>query len=194
VTPETAGWEYVGFEVIRLEEGGSAQRETGGEEVCLVVLSGRCSVGAGQNEWDESAGAGTPSTACRTPSICRPAWAYRVEATTDLEIAVCSAPAQRGVEARLMRPEDVEVSTRGSGNAEREVRNIVMEGQPAEKLLVVEVITPNGHWSSYPPHKHDQDDRPNETYLRRPTTTGPTPLRALRCRGSTRKTARSTRR
>ena len=76
-----------------------------------------------------------------------------------------AAGAEQGVEARLIRPQDVQVSTRGSGNAEREVRNIVMEGQPAESLLVVEVITPNGHWSSYPPHKHDKDDRPNETYL-----------------------------
>ena len=165
VTPETAGWRHVGFEVIRLEEGGSAQRETGGEEACLVVLSGRCSVGDGQNEWDDVGRRRNPFDSLPHAVYLPPGVDYRVEATTDLEIAVCSAPAERGVEARLIRPEDVEVSTRGSGNAEREVRNIVMEGQPAEKLLVDEVITPNSHWSSYPPHKHDQDDRPNETYL-----------------------------
>jgi 5-deoxy-glucuronate isomerase len=88
-----------------------------------------------------------------------------VEAATELELAITSTPARQGIEARLIRPEDVEVAARGSGNMEREIRNILMVGQPAERLLVVEVITPNGHWSSYPPHKHDQDDRPNETYL-----------------------------
>ena len=165
VTSESAGWEYVAFEAIRLEGGGLAQRETGGEEVCLVVLSGRCSVGAGENEWNDVGGRGNPFDGLPHAVYLPPGVGYRVEATTDLEIAVCSTPAERGVEARLIRPEDVKVSTRGSGNAEREVRDIVMEGQPAERLLVVEVITPNGHWSSYPPHKHDQDDRPNETYL-----------------------------
>ncbi len=48
---------------------------------------------------------------------------------------------------------------------ERRIHPILMEDRPAERLLVVEVITPNGHWSSYPSHKHDQDDRPHETYL-----------------------------
>jgi 5-deoxy-glucuronate isomerase len=116
----------VAFEVIRLEEGGSVQRRTGGEEVCLVVLSGRCNVSAGQNAWDDVGGHanlfdGLPHAVYLLPGV-----GYRVEATTDLEIAVCSTPAQRGVEARHIRPEDAEVSIRGSGNAEREVRNIVM--------------------------------------------------------------------
>jgi 5-deoxy-glucuronate isomerase len=48
---------------------------------------------------------------------------------------------------------------------EREITNILMEDQPAERLLVVEVITPGGHWSSYPPHKHDTENLPEESYL-----------------------------
>jgi 5-deoxy-glucuronate isomerase len=166
VTPESAGWEYVGFEVLRMGTGGILERDTGNEEVCLVVLSGRCRVAAGEDSWEEvgereSVFDGPPYAVYLPPTTT-----YRAEATSDrLELAVTSAPAERGVEPRLLRPEDAEVGTRGSGNAEREVRNILMESQPAERLLVVEVITPNGHWSSYPPHKHDQDDRPHETYL-----------------------------
>ena len=64
-----------------------------------------------------------------------------------------------------MRPEEIEVEARGSGNAERRVHPILMDDRPAKRLLVVEVLTPNGHWSSYPPHKHDRDDLPNESYL-----------------------------
>jgi 5-deoxy-glucuronate isomerase len=165
VTPESAGWEYVGFEVFRLGRGRTLERDTGNEEVCLVVLSGRCHVSAGQDEWEDVGERESPFDRPPYAVYLPPGTTYWVEAATDLELAVCSAPAERGVEPRLIRPEDVEVGTRGSGNAEREVRNIVMEDQPAESLLVVEVITPNGHWSSYPPHKHDQDDRPNETYL-----------------------------
>ncbi|HEY0128074.1 MAG TPA: 5-deoxy-glucuronate isomerase, partial [Rubrobacteraceae bacterium] len=90
---------------------------------------------------------------------------YRIEAAGELERAVCSAPAERGVEAFEVRPEDIEVERRGSGNMEREVRPILMAEREAERLLVVEVLTPNGHWSSYPPHKHDRDAPPEETYL-----------------------------
>ncbi len=165
VTPESAGWEYVGFEVVRLDAGRTLERETGGEEVCLVVLSGRCRVSAGEAGWDEVGERESPFDGPPHAVYLPPGTAYRVEATTGLELAITSAPAERGVEPRLIRPEDVQVSTRGSGNAEREIRDILMVGQPAESLLVVEVITPQGHWSSYPPHKHDEDDRPNETYL-----------------------------
>jgi 5-deoxy-glucuronate isomerase len=65
----------------------------------------------------------------------------------------------------LVRPQDIEVEVRGYGNMERRIHPILMEDRPAERLLVVEVVTPQGHWSSYPPHKHDQDDLPNESYL-----------------------------
>jgi 5-deoxy-glucuronate isomerase len=51
VTPQSAGWEYVGFEVLKLDAGRTAERRADGEEVCLVPLSGRCAVSADGNEW-----------------------------------------------------------------------------------------------------------------------------------------------
>ena len=165
VTPESAGWEYVGFEVLRLDAGRTVERRTGGEEVCLVVLEGFCNVTAGENDWRGIGGRdsvfGGPPYAVYLP----PGTEYTVEADSYLELAVCSAPAENGVEPYMVRPEDVEVEVRGSGNAERRIHPILMDNRPAERLLVVEVLTPNGHWSSYPPHKHDQDDLPNESYL-----------------------------
>jgi 5-deoxy-glucuronate isomerase len=165
VTPESAGWEYVGFEVLRLADGRTAERRTYDEEICIVVFSGYCNVTTGDHEWRGIGERESPFEGAPYAIYLPPDTTYRVEAVTYLELAIASAPAERGVESRLLRPGDAEVSIRGSGNAEREVRNILMEDQPAERLLVVEVITPNGHWSSYPPHKHDRDDRPNETYL-----------------------------
>jgi len=94
-----------------------------------------------------------------------PGVSYRITAETELEYARCGAPAQRGVEARLITPEDVEVVERGSGSARRRIHNILMGNLPAERLLLVEVITPGGNWSSYPPHKHDTHRPPEETYL-----------------------------
>jgi 5-deoxy-glucuronate isomerase len=94
-----------------------------------------------------------------------PGTEFAITGVTNLELAVCSAPAKYGVEPFVIEPEDIEAEVRGSGSMEREVRPILMADREAESLLVVEVITPNGHWSSYPPHKHDTDDPPNETYL-----------------------------
>jgi 5-deoxy-glucuronate isomerase len=76
---------------------------------------------------------------------------------------VCTAPAEGALEPRLL--ETTERITRGAGSEERYIANILMENESAESLLVTEVVTPAGHWSSYPPHKHDRDDPPHETLL-----------------------------
>jgi 5-deoxy-glucuronate isomerase len=84
-------------------------------------------------------------------------------AAGDADLALCTAPAQGRLAPRLLRSPTL--LTRGEGTEERRIANILMEDEAAESLLVTEVITPRGHWSSYPPHKHDTDDPPRETYL-----------------------------
>ena len=165
VTPESAGWEYVGFEVLRIADGAKVERRTRGEEICLVLLEGLCNVSAGDYEWRGIGGRDSVFEGPPYAVYLPPGTGYIVEADSYLELAVCSAAAENGVEPFLVRPEDIEVEVRGSGNAERRVQPILMSEGQAERLLVVEVVTPNGHWSSYPPHKHDQDDLPNESYL-----------------------------
>ena len=95
---------------------------------------------------------------------------------------------------RVIAPDDLGQETRGKGTNTRYVTNILPESEPAERLLVVEVITPAGHTSSYPPHKHDEDNCPASLPSRRPTITGSTRRRALPSSASTPMTARSTRR
>jgi 5-deoxy-glucuronate isomerase len=82
-----------------------------------------------------------------------------------VEIAIGSAPAERGEPARLITPAHMRREIRGSGSMERTIHHILMEDAAAKSLLVTEVVTPAGHWSSYPPHKHDTDDPPHETQL-----------------------------
>ena len=164
VTPKFAGWEYVGFEVLRLAAGETVERGTDGEEVCLVPISGACSISAASEEW-EIGGRKDPFDGPPHALYLPPGTDYRIEAAGELELAVCSAPAESGVEPFVVRPEEIEVEVRGSGHMKREVRPILMAERPAECLLVVEVLTPNGHWSSSPPHKHDRDAPPEETYL-----------------------------
>src|SRR5207244_5083695 len=88
---------------------------------------------------------------------------YRVEG--DGELAICGGRCVRRRDAVLVRPEDVEIEVRGAGNATRQINHVVKPEFPAERLLVVEVYTPSGNWSSYPPHKHDEDRPPGEVVL-----------------------------
>ena len=91
---------------------------------------------------------------------------WSVTAESDLELAVCSAPGLGGgLPVRVIAPDSIGQVVRGKGTNTRYVTNILPEGEPADSLLVVEVITPGGHTSSYPPHKHDQDNLPAESYL-----------------------------
>jgi 5-deoxy-glucuronate isomerase len=158
VTPEFAGWQYLFFGV----RSGTFTAETGEAEIALVPLSGRCRVDSEGKSWElggrESVFAGMP-WALYLPRDS----SYRVEA--DGEVAVCGARCERRREAVLVRPENVEVEVRGAGNATRQINHIVKPEFPAERLLVVEVFTPSGNWSSYPPHKHDEDDPPGEVVL-----------------------------
>lgn len=166
VTPQSANWTYVGFEVFSLKKGRSIRIETGATEACVVVLSGRADAVTSRLRWEEigqrmSVFEGTPPYAVYVPADdC-----IAVTARTDLEIAVCRAPGKGTYPAHLISPEDVGVEIRGYGNMERRIHNILPEGKEADSLLVVEVFTPNGHWSSYPPHKHDRDNLPHESYL-----------------------------
>ena len=166
VTPEGAGWRFVGFEVHRLTRGQGVTRHTSGREVCLVMLSGKADAQFEGHEW---AGIGGRSSVFEGPSdsvYAPPGGELTVTgASATCEFALGWAPAARGAEPALIRSSDVRVFKRGADQTERTIHNILMEDRPAEALLVTEVYTPGGHWSSYPPHKHDTDDPPRETYL-----------------------------
>jgi 5-deoxy-glucuronate isomerase len=158
VTPESAGWNHLYFGV----RSGSFTSATGDGEVTLVPLAGRCTVDADGVNYElggrESVFAGMP-WALYLPRDTD----YRVE--SDGEVAICGARCKRRREAVLIRPDDVEIEVRGAGNATRQINHIVKPEFPAERLLVVEVFTPSGNWSSYPPHKHDEDHPPGEVVL-----------------------------
>jgi 5-deoxy-glucuronate isomerase len=166
VTPEDAGWTYVGFDLHRLEPGDSVSAETGRREVCLVFVTGKGTVTAGDQDFGLLGGRMSPFDD-KPWSVYIPEGSnWSVTAETDLELAVCSAPGlSGGLPARVIAPERLGQEVRGKGTNTRYVTNILPENEPADSLLVVEVITPGGHTSSYPPHKHDQDNLPVESYL-----------------------------
>ena len=165
VTPKSAGWTYVGFEARDMKKGARVSFKTGPMEACVVVLSGKARIKT--KDFDSGVIGERANVFEGLPwSAYLPAHsAYTIEAATDCELAICTAPGTGKLPARVIGPGEVETLTRGKGSNTRHVRNILSETATAESLLVVEVITPGGNWSSYPPHKHDRDALPHESYL-----------------------------
>jgi 5-deoxy-glucuronate isomerase len=165
ITPQSAGWRYVGFETRAMKRGARVTTATEDREICIVILSGKARV---TTEGFDSGAIGERADVFSGPpwSVYAPPHAnVAIEAITDCELAICSAPASGRYPARVIAPDDVGTLTRGQGTNARHIRNVLPEDAQAESLLVVEVITPGGHWSSYPPHKHDRDALPDESYL-----------------------------
>lgn len=166
ITPQSANWDYVNFEVHQLSAQQSKSFNSFDQETCMVILSGLADVSTDSQSWS-SLGERMSVFEKKAPYslYTPPGERMSVTALTDLEIAICRAPATGKYPTRLIRPEDCSYELRGSGTNQRHVCNILFANMEAEKLLVVEVITPDGNWSSYPPHKHDSDDLPNESSL-----------------------------
>ena len=158
VTPASAGWQYLSFRVVR----GSTSFDTGGDEAVIVPLAGDARVRADGGEWEVGGRADVFASRPRSLYLPRDT---QVEIEGDAELALCFARAERRREPRPIPPEEVEIEVRGSGNATRQISHIVKPDFPAERILVVEVYTPSGNWSSYPPHKHDEERGDAEAVL-----------------------------
>ncbi len=167
VTPENAGWGHVGFEAVDLAPGRTRAGEGDGHERCLVLVSGRARITVGGVDLGVLGGRTGPFEGPPDAVYVPPRTTWRAAAEHGpAELAVCAAPAPAGrFPARVIPAASVETLDRGQGTNLRHVRNILPDSAAAEALLVVEVVTPGGHWSSYPPHKHDTDVPGRETAL-----------------------------
>ena len=167
VTPRSAQWSYVGFAAYRLRTNEKQMLAAdSNDEVCIVVLSGQASVSADGQSW-RNIGERSSVFEERAPyAVYLPrAAGATVVAHTSAEIAVASAPGTGDIPPRLIEPKAMKRFARGEGLNQRFVCDILPQTEPADHLLVVEVVTPSGHSSSYPPHKHDTDNLPLESSL-----------------------------
>jgi len=158
-------YEFLSFENRKLTAGAQYSGATGGNELAIVVLGGLCSVSTAQDAWPRIGGrsnvfAGLPYTLYLPLET-----AFSVIADSDCDLAFCYCRAEERHPARLVTPEEVRVEIRGGGNATRQIHHMLTPEFPAHRLLVVEVFTPAGNWSSYPPHKHDVHNPPGEVDL-----------------------------
>ncbi|MGE0046012.1 MAG: 5-deoxy-glucuronate isomerase [Hyphomonadaceae bacterium] len=166
ITPESAGWKFVGFKVVKLAAGQTHKGRERARETCIVILSGKADVKAGDEAFAGIGGRANVFEDAAPACVYVPSETdYSISALSDVEVALCSAPGEGVGAPRLISSDKISLEKRGQGTNTRFVRNILPETEPAESLLIAEVITPGGHWSSYPPHKHDRDAAPVESAL-----------------------------
>jgi 5-deoxy-glucuronate isomerase len=167
VTPRRAQWEYVGFAVRQIARGDTWSGRTGHHEVCLVLLSGLASISwtPGQRRRARLGPRHDVFTGYPHAVYLPPGTSFELQASRTTEIADCRSPTVKQFAARVIRPEDCGLEVRGGGNATRQIIDILPPEAPADRLLICEVLTPAGNWSSYPPHKHDRHAPPLEADL-----------------------------
>ena len=161
---EEAGWEWMSFFVRRLIPGTAWEFEAKNEEAILVLLGGQCLANWGEGEVStgqrKNVFDGFPY-ALYLPSTSH----VILKAQTICEVAECRVPSDARFEPKLITPRDVVSGLRGGENTSRQIVDIVRPEFPAARLIAVEVYTPGGNWSSYPPHKHDVHNPPQEVDL-----------------------------
>jgi len=156
VTPERAGWAFSGLRVLQLVPGQRQVLASGEDELLVLPLAGRCVVDCDGERFELQGRAGVFDRVSDFAYVPRDA---RVEVASagGGRFALPSARARRRLPARYGAAEDVPVELRGAGQASRQVNNFCTpEAFEADRLIAVEVLTPGGNWSSYPPHKHDE--------------------------------------
>lgn len=164
VTPQVAGWRYCGLRVLELAAGEQVRVSTGTAEMAAVPLAGSFSLHCQDRWWDLTG---------RTDCFSGPSDFLYLPIGTEVTItspaggrlALPAAEATRRLPVRYGPASEVPVEIRGAGQSTRQVNNFLEPSAfPADKLVAVEVITPAGNWSSYPPHKHDEQG-PTEAIL-----------------------------
>ena len=154
ITPETAGWDYISFQARRLAAGREWSFGSGENELAIVILSGNISVTSNRGEWHGLEREHVFASASYALYLPRHS-DFTIQAARDSEFAVTWVPTDEDHDPWLIRPEDMPNNLRGGDNVTRQIVDTLPPGSPVHRLVLVEVYTPSGGWSSYPPHKHD---------------------------------------
>ena len=157
ITPENAGWEHLYFSARKIGKDKSWVSETGDTEMVVVILGGTAEFQSNRKSWRK--------IGRRLDVFSGMPYAVYIPRETKFELRAISEELDIGYgwtktdedhPIQLITPEMVSIEIRGGGNVTRQINSIIPPGFDCHKLVVVEVYTPSGNWSSYPPHKHDR--------------------------------------
>ena len=161
ITPENAGWGYSSLRILELPAGGATRFGTGEDEMCVLPLAGGCVVECDGQRLEITGRAGVFTRVTDFAYVPRDA-EVTVSSVAGGRFALPAARATRRLTARYGPAEGVQVELRGAGQASRQVNNFCTPATfDADRMIAVEVLTPAANWSSFPPHKHDEQ-RPDE--------------------------------
>lgn len=156
IDPATAGWSYCGLEVLEMAPGESREVATGTSEIAVLPLAGSCTVEVEGKRFDVDGRDGVFTGIAGFAYVPIDA-EMKVTSPSGGEIALCSAVATRRIDPYVVAARAVSVEVRGAGTASRQINNFLNAvSWEADKLIAVEVLTPEGGFSSYPAHKHDE--------------------------------------
>lgn len=156
VSAQQAGWQYLNMAVRRMNAGETWSGHTGGFEYAHVILGGVCKVTSTHGSWERvgrrpNVFSGMPYAVYFSRNTD-----FTLEALTDgFEVATCWVETDQDFPAQLVTPQQSSIELRGGENASRQINGILPPGFNCHRIVAVEVYTPGGNWSSYPPHKHD---------------------------------------
>ena len=154
ITPHSAGWDFISFQARRLSTGNTWSFNSRENELAIVILSGAISVNSNRGIWNGIERENVWTSAATALYLPR-GTEFILTAERDSEFAVAWVPTDEDHEPWLIQPQDVSISIRGGDNVSRQINDLLPPGSPVHRLILVEVYTPSGNWSSYPPHKHD---------------------------------------
>ncbi len=163
IKPNGTDWKFIDFRVVRLQSAEGLAFRTDANECAIVIVAGSVDISSSAGVWQGVGGRTDPFSGPPAAVYLPRDTSCEVRATGAAEVALCAAPSRGDLPARLVHPEPE--YTRGAGQAQRRIRNIMMGQKDATSLFLTEVITLPGNWSSYPPHKHDVDNPPHESQL-----------------------------
>lgn len=157
ITPETAGWNYLSFEARMMHSGDIWKGSTGENEMVIVLLSGNFSVASNRGQWETRNGRKDVFSGVAHTLYLPKGTEFTLEAQSDvLDIAYGWCRAEEEFPAQFVTPEQTPVVIFGGDNATRQFNDLVPPGFGCNRIVVREVYTPSGNWSSFPAHKHDE--------------------------------------
>lgn len=156
ISAERAGWEYLNMSAVRLNKGERFSQNTGDCENAIVVLGGTCRIQT--SDGDFGCVGRRPNVFSGMPYALYLSREkdFEITALSDgFEFALCWVPTDQDFPTQLVTPEMCKIEIRGGANVTRQINGILPPGFNCHRIVCVEVYTPSGNWSSYPPHKHD---------------------------------------
>jgi 5-deoxy-glucuronate isomerase len=157
VLAEDAGWHYLNTEARLMRAGETWEAKTGDFEYGIILLSGDYKLVSEKGEWQTKNGRSSVFNGIAYTLYLPRHTSFKLTALSEvLDISYGWVASNMDFPAKFKTPAEAAIEIRGGDNATRQINSLIEPGFGCQKIVAVEVYTPSGNWSSFPPHKHDE--------------------------------------